>query len=57
MARFTTGLAAGHIGAAMPTYYAEVAPPHSRGMMGGAHGSFINFGYFSSGWIGYVDEY
>ncbi|KAH0837150.1 hypothetical protein AYO21_04611 [Fonsecaea monophora] len=53
VARVITGLAAGNTLAAMPTYYAEVSPPHSRGMMTGAHGSFVNAGYFLAGWIGF----
>ncbi|OCT49367.1 Sugar transporter family protein [Cladophialophora carrionii] len=53
VARLITGLAAGKTLAAMPTYYAEVSPPHSRGLMTGAHGSFINLGYFLAGWIGF----
>ncbi|OQV02316.1 hypothetical protein CLAIMM_07534 [Cladophialophora immunda] len=53
VARVITGLAAGNTLAAMPTYYAEVSPPHSRGLMTGAHGSFVNFGYFLAGWIGF----
>jgi hypothetical protein len=40
--------------AALPSYYSEVAPPHSRGLMAGAHGSFINMGYALAGWVGYV---
>jgi hypothetical protein len=40
--------------AAMPTYFTEVAPPHSRGLITGAHGLFINIGYCTAGWIGYV---
>lgn len=39
--------------AAMPTYFTEVAPPHSRGLITGAHGIFINLGYCLAGWIGY----
>lgn len=38
----------------MPTYFAEVAPPHARGLMTGAHGSFINLGYTIAGWVGWV---
>ncbi|EXJ91552.1 hypothetical protein A1O3_00100 [Capronia epimyces CBS 606.96] len=53
VARVITGLAAGNTLAAMPTYYAEVSPPRSRGMMTGAHGSFINTGYLLAGWIGF----
>ncbi|KUJ12987.1 major facilitator superfamily transporter sugar [Mollisia scopiformis] len=37
--RVITGLAAGQTMAAMPTYFSEVSPPHSRGLMAGAHGS------------------
>ena len=40
--------------ATLPTYYSEVAPPHSRGLMAGAHGSFINMGYAVAGWVGYA---
>lgn len=47
------GLAAGHTMAAMPTYFTEVAPPHSRGLITAAHAVFINIGYCISGWIGY----
>ncbi|KAK5459528.1 hypothetical protein LTS15_003656 [Exophiala xenobiotica] len=53
-ARVITGLAVGQVIVAMPTYYSEVAPPHSRGLMAGAHGSFINAGYASSAWIGFA---
>ncbi|TAQ87226.1 hypothetical protein B7494_g4450 [Chlorociboria aeruginascens] len=53
LARIITGVATGHIAAAMPTYYSEVAPPHSRGLMTGAHGSFINMGYAVAGWVGF----
>ena len=52
VSRVITGVAAGNTLAAMPTYYAEVSPPSSRGLMTGAHGSFVNFGYFLAGWIG-----
>jgi predicted MFS family arabinose efflux permease len=38
--------------AGMPIYYSEVAPPHSRGLMAGAHGTFINLGYALAAWIG-----
>ncbi|KAJ9638583.1 hypothetical protein H2204_004354 [Knufia peltigerae] len=51
-ARVITGLSVGQVIVAMPTYYAEVAPPHSRGLMAGAHGSFINAGYALAAWIG-----
>lgn len=50
--RVITGLAAGQTMAAMPTYFSEVSPPHSRGLMSGAHGSFINIGFALAGWIG-----
>lgn len=53
-ARFVTGLASGHAIAAVPTYFSEVAPPHSRGLMTGAHGSFINVAYTLCAWVGYV---
>lgn len=52
MARLITGLATGHTVAAMPTYFSEVAPPHSRGLMAGAHGTFINVGYAVAAWVG-----
>ena len=52
LSRIITGFATGQTVAAMPTYYAEVAPPHSRGLMAGAHGSFINMGYATSAWVG-----
>ncbi|TVY84029.1 Sugar transporter STL1 [Lachnellula suecica] len=51
--RVITGLAAGQTMVAMPTYFSEVAPPHSRGLMTGAHGSGINIGYAVAGWIGF----
>lgn len=54
VARAVAGLAAGHTMAAMPTYFTEVSPPHSRGLITGAHGLFINFGYCLAGWVGYV---
>ncbi|KAK6368175.1 hypothetical protein LTS17_009916 [Exophiala oligosperma] len=53
-ARVITGLSVGQVIVAMPTYYAEVAPPHSRGLMAGAHGSFINAGYALAAWIGFA---
>ncbi|GAB7352394.1 hypothetical protein MBLNU459_g2825t2 [Dothideomycetes sp. NU459] len=40
--------------AAMPTYFAEVAPPRSRGLITGAHAIFINIGYCTGGWIGFA---
>ena len=40
--------------AAMPTYFTEVAPPKSRGLITGAHAIFINLGFCIAGWIGYV---
>jgi len=52
--RVITGLAAGQTMAAMPTYFSEVSPPHSRGLMAGAHGSFINIGFALAGWIGWA---
>lgn len=54
VARAVAGLAAGHTMAAMPTYFAEVAPPRSRGLITGAHAIFINIGYCTAGWVGYV---
>ncbi|KAH8686244.1 general substrate transporter [Ilyonectria robusta] len=53
VSRAVAGLAAGHTMAAMPTYFTEVAPPHSRGLITGAHGIFINVGYCIAGWIGF----
>ncbi|KAH8887958.1 general substrate transporter [Thozetella sp. PMI_491] len=53
VARAVAGLAAGHTMAAMPTYFTEVAPPHSRGLITGAHAIFINIGYCIAGWIGF----
>jgi MFS family permease len=50
--RVITGLAAGQTMVAMPTYFSEVSPPHSRGLMAGAHGSGINIGYAVAGWVG-----
>lgn len=50
--RVITGLAAGKTMVAMPTYFSEVSPPHSRGLMAGAHGSGINTGYAVAGWVG-----
>jgi MFS family permease len=52
--RVTTGLAAGQTMVAMPTYFSEVSPPNSRGLMAGAHGSGINIGYAIAGWVGWV---
>ncbi|KAL4808367.1 general substrate transporter [Aspergillus unguis] len=52
-ARAVAGLAAGHTMGAMPTYFTEVAPPHSRGLITGAHGVFINLGYCIAGWVGF----
>lgn len=52
VARFITRFATGQAFAAMPVYFAEVAPPHSHGLMAGAHGCFINVGYAASNWIG-----
>ncbi|KAH6871232.1 major facilitator superfamily transporter sugar, partial [Thelonectria olida] len=54
VSRAVAGLAAGHTMAAMPTYFTEVAPPRSRGLITGAHGIFINVGYCTAGWIGLV---
>ncbi|TVY40478.1 Sugar transporter [Lachnellula occidentalis] len=51
--RVITGLAAGQTMVAMPTYFSEVSPPRSRGLMAGAHGSGINIGYALAGWVGY----
>lgn len=51
--RVITGLAAGQTMVAMPTYFSEVSPPHSRGLMAGAHGSGINVGYAVAGWVGF----
>ncbi|TVY36539.1 High-affinity glucose transporter [Lachnellula subtilissima] len=53
VSRAVAGLAAGHTMAAMPTYFTEVAPPHSRGLITGAHAMFINVGYCLAGWIGF----
>ncbi|OQU97186.1 hypothetical protein CLAIMM_03160 [Cladophialophora immunda] len=53
VARAVAGLAAGHTMAAMPTYFTEVSPPHSRGLITGAHAIFINLGYCLAGWIGF----
>ncbi|KAH0831568.1 putative MFS sugar transporter [Fonsecaea pedrosoi] len=55
--RALTGVPTGMLIVAMPTYFSEVAPPHSRGLMTGAHGSFINVGYFSAAWIGFACYY
>ena len=49
-----TGFATGYAFAAMPVYLAEVAPPHSRGMMAGVHGSVVNVGYMTAAWVGYI---
>lgn len=51
--RFITAFATGQAFAAMPVYFAEVAPTHSRGLLAGAHGCFINVGYAASNWIGW----
>ncbi|KIM97589.1 hypothetical protein OIDMADRAFT_44281 [Oidiodendron maius Zn] len=51
--RVITGLAAGQTMVAMPTYFSEVSPPKSRGLMAGAHGSGINVGYAIAGWVGF----
>ncbi|KAH8879168.1 MFS general substrate transporter [Thozetella sp. PMI_491] len=51
VARFLAGVAAGQTLASMPIYFAEVSPPHFRGLLAGTHGYFINveFGsYFST---------
>ncbi|CAL5871028.1 uncharacterized protein PFLUO_LOCUS5270 [Penicillium psychrofluorescens] len=53
VARFLTGIATGQTVVAMPVYFAEIASPSSRGLMAGAHGSFINVGYAISNWVGY----
>ncbi|KEF51066.1 uncharacterized protein A1O9_12882 [Exophiala aquamarina CBS 119918] len=52
-ARFITGFGTGHTFAAMPVYLAEVAPPHSRGLMVGVHGSVVNVGYMTAAWVGF----
>lgn len=54
LARVLTGLSTGHTGASMGPYFSEVAPPHSRGLMAGAHGSIINLGYALSAWVGFA---
>ncbi|CAK7234719.1 hypothetical protein SBRCBS47491_009044 [Sporothrix bragantina] len=54
VARAVAGLAAGHTMAAMPVYFTEVSPPHSRGLITGAHAIFINLGYCTAGWIGFA---
>ncbi|OIW32831.1 general substrate transporter [Coniochaeta ligniaria NRRL 30616] len=53
VARFITGVATGQTIAALPIYFAEVSPPHSRGLLAGAHGCFINVGYAAANWIGF----
>ncbi|CAK7205379.1 hypothetical protein SEUCBS139899_008149 [Sporothrix eucalyptigena] len=54
VARAVAGLAAGHTMAALPVYFTEVSPPHSRGLITGAHAIFINIGYCLAGWIGFA---
>ncbi|OQV03232.1 hypothetical protein CLAIMM_08301 [Cladophialophora immunda] len=51
--RVLTGIPVGMLLAGMPIYFSEVAPPHSRGLMAGAHGTFINLGYALAAWIGF----
>ncbi|KAK5189912.1 hypothetical protein LTR96_006117 [Exophiala xenobiotica] len=55
--RALTGIPVGMLLAGMPIYFAEVAPPHSRGLMAGAHGTFINLGYALAAWIGFACYY
>lgn len=54
VARVITGLSTGQVCVLIPIYLSEVAPPHARGLMAGMHGCFINVGYATAGWIGYV---
>ncbi|KAK4946199.1 hypothetical protein LTR10_014711 [Elasticomyces elasticus] len=53
-ARVITGVSVGQVFTAMPTYFSEVSPPHSRGLMAGAHGSFVNAGYALAAWVGFA---
>ncbi|KAI1624494.1 general substrate transporter [Exophiala viscosa] len=57
VARAFTAIPVGITIVAMPIYYSEVAPPHSRGLMAGAHGCCINLGYFLAAWIGFACYY
>ena len=45
------GFSSGYSVSAMPPYYAEISPSNARGLMTGAHGSFLNLGYVLSPWI------
>lgn len=52
VARVIMGLATGFILSGVPLYQAEVAPPHSRGLMVGLHGSLIGYGTMLAQWMG-----
>ena len=40
----------------VPVWVGEIAPPHFRGVMAGMHGCFVNVGYFTSNWVGWVSQ-
>ncbi|KLP03307.1 related to sugar transporter [Fusarium fujikuroi] len=50
--RFLNGLGSGMMNVIIPLYQSEVAPPHIRGRMVGAHGFCLVLGYNFAAWTG-----
>jgi MFS family permease len=50
--RSVTGVGTGMSLVIGPIYFAEVAPPLSRGIMAGMHGAALNNGYMLAAWVG-----
>ncbi|KAF2806030.1 general substrate transporter [Mytilinidion resinicola] len=52
VSRVIDGVGIGMLLPAIPLYQAEVAPPHSRGLLVGLHGSALGFGNMFAQWMG-----
>ncbi|KAK7441769.1 hypothetical protein VKT23_009208 [Stygiomarasmius scandens] len=55
--RILTGIAVGGLVGTVPIYNSEIAPPESRGLIGGLSGYMIGIGGFLANWIGFACGY
>ncbi|KAK0476497.1 general substrate transporter [Armillaria novae-zelandiae] len=55
--RTLTGVAVGGLVGTVPIYNSEIAPPASRGLIGGLSGYMIGFGTFLANWVGFACGY
>lgn len=55
--RILTGVAVGGLVGTVPIYNSEIAPPASRGLIGGLSGYMIGVGTFLANWVGFACGY